>query len=156
MNKNLTLLTTLAAALIISSCAHNKTEQKVEAEIKNVQPSQTKSIAQTIKDQVTASNLSNEQKEKLMTLEQKAHSDYVAITDEIERTKVVMIQTILEPKMDQKEFNILKNKIISLDKKRLDNGFKTAAEVRKIIAPTATSEDRLIYKAVIENRLRGF
>lgn len=157
MKKNLSLLTTLVAALIISSCAHNNaTEQKVETEIKDVPASQTQSIAATIKEQITASALSAEQKEKLMALEDKAHKEHMAVTDEIERTKVVMIQTVLEPKMSQKEFNILKNKIIALDKKRLDNGFKTAAEVRKIIAPTATAQDRLLYKAVIENRLRGF
>jgi hypothetical protein len=155
MKKNLTLLTTLAAALIISSCAHNKaTEQKVENEIKEVPASQT--IAGTIKEQIAASSLSVEQKEKLMALEEKAHAEHAAITDEIERTKIVMIQTILEPKMSQKEFSILKNKLTALDKKRLANGFKNAAEVRKIIAPTATSQDKMIYKAVIENRLRGF
>jgi hypothetical protein len=155
MKKNLTLLTTLAAALIISSCAHNKaTEQKVENEIKEVPASQT--IAGTIKEQIAASSLSAEQKEKLMALEEKAHAEHAAITDEIERTKIVMIQTILEPKMSQKEFSILKNKLTTLDKKRLANGFKNAAEVRKIIAPTATSQDKMIYKAVIENRLRGF
>lgn len=157
MKKNLSLLTTLVAALIISSCAHNKaTEKKVEAEIKEVSPAQTKSIGATIKEQISASTLTAEQKEKLMALEEKAHSEHAALTDEIERTKVVMIQTVLEPKMSQKEFNILKNKIIALDKKRLDNGFRNAAEVRKIIAPTATTQDRMIYKAVIENRLRGF
>ncbi|MEA9356056.1 hypothetical protein SHI21_07585 [Bacteriovorax sp. PP10] len=157
MKKNLTLLTTLAAALIISSCAHNKaTEQKVENEIKEVPSSQTKSITGTIKEQIAASSLSAEQKEKLMALEEKAHAEHTALTDELERTKVVMIQTVLEPKMSQKEFNILKNKITALDKKRLANGFRNAAEVRKIIAPTATTQDKMIYKAVIENRLRGF
>ena len=143
MKKNLSLLTTLVVTLVISSCAHNKaTEQKVENEIKNVTSSQTKSIAETVKEQIAASNLSAEQKQKLMVLEEKAHAEHVAITDEIERTKVVMIQTVLEPKMNQKEFSILKNKIIALDKKRLANGFKNAAEVRKIIAPNATSQDR--------------
>lgn len=155
MKKNFSLLTTLAAALIISSCAHNNaTEKKVEAEIKEVPASQT--IAATIKEQIAASSLSAEQKEKLMALEEKAHAEQAAITDELERTKIVMIQTVLEPKMSQKEFNILKNKITALDKKRLANGFRNAAEVRKIIAPKATSQDRMIYKAVIENRLRGF
>lgn len=157
MKKNFSLLATLAVTIIISSCAHNKaTEQKIENEIKNVTSPQTKSIAETVKEQIATSNLSAEQKQKLVELEEKAHAEHLAITDEIERTKVVMIQTVLEPKMNQKEFSILKNKIIALDKKRLANGFKNAAEVRKIIAPSATSEDRLIYKAVIENRLRGF
>lgn len=156
MKKNLSLLITVLAALMVSSCSSNKVEQKVEKEIKEVPAAQSKSIGETIKEKIAASALTAEQKEKLMALEEKAHAEHAAITDEIERTKVVMIETVLAPKMSQREFSILKNKLISLDKKRLANGFKNAAEVRKIIAPTATSEDRQIYKAVIENRLRGF
>lgn len=157
MKKNLSLLITVLAALIVSSCSSNKVaEQKVENEIKEVPASQTKAIGDTVKEKIAASALTAEQKEKLMALEEKAHKEHAAITDEIERTKIVMIETILAPKMSQREFSILKNKLTSLDKKRLANGFKTAAEVRKIIAPEASSEDRQIYKAVIENRLRGF
>ena len=57
--------------------------------------------------------------------------------------------------MNEKEFNTLRNKIKALDKKRLDNGFRTLREVRKIIDPKS-AEHQEIYKAVIENRLRGF
>lgn len=157
MKKNLSLLITVLAALMVSSCSSNKVaEQKIEKEIKEVPASQAKAIGATIKEKIAASALTAEQKEKLMALEEKARAEHAVITDEIERAKVVMIETVLAPKMSQREFSILKNKITTLDKKRLANGFKNATEVRKIIAPTASSEDRMIYKEVIENRLRGF
>ena len=157
MKMNLPLIALTAATLIVSSCASNKSvEQKIDREIKDVPASETKSITKTIKEQIAASGLTEEQKAKLMTLEEKAHADNVAVTDEIEKTKVVFIQTLLAPKMSQREYYVLKKKITELDKKRLDNGFKVAIEVRKIINPAANTQEREIYKTVIENRFRGF
>jgi len=157
MKKNLSLIAVIAATLIVSSCASNKAvEQKIDQEIKNVPASETQSIARTVKEQIAASGLTEEQKTKLMALEEKAHADNVAVTEEIEKTKVVFIQTLLAPKMSQREYSVLKKKITELDRKRLANGFKVAAEVRKIINPAANTQEREIYKAVIENRLRGF
>ena len=159
MNKNLLLLTCLMSAFAISSCAHNKNaEQKIENEMKEVSSSQTKSIDKTIKEQISSSNLTDQQKEKLMVLEEKAHAENVAITEEIEKAKVVLIQTVLAPKMSQREFSILKKKIRNLDKKRLENGLKAITEVRKIVNPESTTSANHadLYKVIIENRLRGF
>lgn len=157
MKKNLSLIVLVAATLIVSSCASNKAvESKIDQEIKDVPASETKSIGHTVKEQITASSLTAEQKTKLMALEEKAHVDHVAITEEIEKTKVVFVQTLLAPNMSQREYSLLKKKLTQLDKKRLENGFKVAAEVRKIINPAANTQEREIYKAVIENRLRGF
>lgn len=157
MKKNLSLIAIVATTLIASSCASNKNvENKIDQEIQNVHASEIKSIPQTIKEQITASGLSVEQKAKLMALEERAHADNVAITEEIEKTKVIFIQTVLAPKMSQREYSVLKKKLTNLDKKRLNNGFKVAAEVREIINPASNTQEREIYKAVIENRLRGF
>lgn len=156
MKKNLSLIALMALTLIASSCASNTVEKKIDQEIKDVPASETKSIAKTVKEQIAASGLTEEQKTKLMALEEKAHADHVAVTEEIEKTKIVFIQTLLAPKMSQREYSVLKKKLTELDKKRLDNGFKVAAEVRKIINPAANTHEREIYKAVIENRLRGF
>lgn len=158
MKKNLSLVTIVLSALVLSACASNKaaTEQKIEKEIKEVPVQKTKSIDETVKEQIKASSLTQEQKDKLLALEEKAHAEREAITAEIEKTKVVMLETVLAPKMNEKEFSVLRNKIRSLDKQRMDNGFKTLREVRKIINPSKPTEHQEIYKAVIENRLRGF
>ena len=156
MKKNLSLILLFATTFIISSCATNKNiEKKIDQEVQAVTDSETISIANTVKEQINTSNLSVEQKTKLMALEEKAHADHVALNEEIEKTKVVFIQTIMDPKMNKNEFSLLKKKLTELDKKRLSNGFKVAGEVRKIINPTTNTKDREIYKAVIENRLRG-
>ena len=156
MKKSLSLIAMMAAALLVSSCARNKTtSEKVEQEVKAVPASMTKSIEHTVKEQIQASTLSQDKKDKLLALEEKAAAERKEITEEIEKTKVVMIETVLAPKMNEKEFNTLRNKIKALDKKRLDNGFRTLREVRKIIDPKS-AEHQEIYKAVIENRLRGF
>ena len=156
MKKSIHLFTVLTASLVIASCASNQTtKEKVEQEIQAVPVKMTKSIEHTVKEQINASTLSPEQKSKLLALEEKAHAEREAINQEIEKAKVVMIETVLAPKMNNKEFNILKNKLKALDKQRLENGFKTLAEVRKIIDPKMT-EHHEIYKPVIENRLRGF
>lgn len=154
--KKILSLTTLAIALVLSSCASTKTtEQKVEQEIKAVPVHKT--VDETVREQVKASSLTQEQKDKLMALEEKALAERKAINEEIEKTKVVLVETALSPKMNEREFNILKKKIQTLDKQRMENGFRTLREVRKIIAPKAIApEHQEIYKAVIENRLRGF
>ena len=156
MKKSLSLIAMLAAALVVSSCASNKTtSEKVEQKVKAVPASMTKSIEHTVKEQIQTSTLSQDKKDKLLALEEKAAAERKEITEEIEKTKVVMIETVLAPKMNEKEFNSLRSKIIALDKKRLDNGFKTLREVRNIIDPKS-AEHQEIYKAVIDNRLRGF
>ena len=157
MKKNLSLITLFAATIIFSSCASNKNvEKKIDQEISDVSKSETKSIPRTVKEQINTSALTVEQKEKLMNLEDKAHAEYIAITEEIEKAKVVLIQTIMSPKMNQREFSVVKKKITALDKKRLSNGFKVAEDVRKIINPSANVKEKEIYKTVIENRLRTF
>ena len=156
MKKNFSLIATILAALIVSSCAHKTaTEQKVEKEIAAVPASETKSIAQTVRDQIAGSKLTADQKERLMALEESSHAKHEAIVQEIEKTKVVLIETVLKPKMSKRELAVLKKKLTALDKQRMENGFATLTEVRKIIAPDSNTQDNEVYKAVIENRLRG-
>ena len=65
MKKNLSLIALVATTLIVSSCASNQSvEKKIDQEIKDVPASETKSIAQTVKDQINSSALTAEQKTK--------------------------------------------------------------------------------------------
>ncbi len=156
MKKNLSLIALFALTLGVSSCATSNVDKKINQEINAVTASEANSIPRTVKEQINLSGLTVEQKQKLMALEEKAHAEHVAVTEEIEKAKVVLIQTIMSPKMNQREFLAIKKKITALDKQRLNNGFKVAEEVRKIINPSANTEEREVYKAVIENRLKGF
>lgn len=153
MKKN--ILVALLLSLAVASCANNSTtNQEIEKKIEET-PVSTRPLNETIKEQINASGLTAEQKTKLLALEEKSHAQHVAVTEEIEKTKLVMLETVLAPKMKQSEMNALKNKIRSLEKKRMDNGFATITEVRKIIAPEKNVQHTEVYKAVLENRFKG-
>lgn len=153
MKKN--ILAALLLSLALASCANNaKMEQSIEKKIEEV-PTTTRPLNETIKEKITASALTADQKEKLMALEEKAHAEHTAVTEEIEKTKVVILETVLSPKMKQSELRALKNKLRSLDKQRMENGFATIDQVRKIIAPEKNVQHTEVYKAILENRFRG-
>ena len=94
------------------------------------------------------------QKNSLMELETKTHALNAALKEQIEKAKIVLIQTVLEPKMNQKEYSILKKKIVALEKKRMENGFKAITEARNIIEPKMNAENREMIKAYMFNHLQ--
>ncbi|MBC7714724.1 MAG: hypothetical protein H7177_15365 [Rhizobacter sp.] len=119
--------------LALTGCASSNVERKkVEAEVQSIQ---IEPHVDKARDLIQKSpDLSSTQKEKLFLLEEQNKQNYIKITDEIEKTKIVMIQTILKPQMNNKEFKILKKKLAKLDQQRMDNGFASVAKARDIIA----------------------
>ncbi|MDD4973314.1 MAG: hypothetical protein PHY93_03140 [Bacteriovorax sp.] len=162
MKRNLTLLvmvffiTSLVASL--SSCAqHQVAEQKVEKEIKEVTINPSESTAVTAREFIMKSDkLTDSQKKKLLELQEKTHALSDALKEEIEKTKIVLIQTVLEPKMNEREFAILKKKISKLEKKRMENGFNAIADARKIIEPRKNIQGREFYQSLLHNHLQEF
>ena len=156
MKRNLKLLVTLFAVTSLSSCAgHRLAEQKIEQEIKEVSIEKNVSIGSTARDTIMKSDkLTEVQKNSLMELETKTHALNVALKEQIEKTKIVLIQTVLEPKMNQKEYSILKKKIVALEKKKMENGFKAITEARNIIEPKMNVENREMIKAYMFNHLQ--
>lgn len=149
----------IVMALSLASCAQNQVaKEKVEQEIREL-PDNAKLQKASIQERIKSStSLTEEQKTKLLKLEEEAHASNKALTEEIEKAKIVLVETILQPKLNKQEVKILKKKIADLDKKRLQEGFKKIHEVRNIIAPKqdTSPHEHEIYKAVIENRLRGY
>ncbi|MBC7540435.1 MAG: hypothetical protein H7281_16545 [Bacteriovorax sp.] len=158
MKKILTLLAPVFLMVSLSSCAQHKiAEQKVEKEIKEVVIVKTEPAAVTARDFIMKSDkLTDVQKGKLLALQEKTHAQSVSLREEIEKTRVVLIQTVLEPKMNQHEYSILKKKITSLEKKRMENGFKAISEARNIIEPKQIVENREFYKSLIRNHLQEY
>jgi hypothetical protein len=156
MKRNFTLLIVPFLIMTLSSCAqHQLAEQKVEKEIKAVTIEKSGVPAPTTRDFITNSDkLTNSQKIKLLELQEKTHAISDALKEEIEKTKIVLIQTVLEPKMNEHEFSILKKKITKLEKKRMENGFSAIAEARKIIEPRKNIQGREFYQSLLHNHLQ--
>lgn len=92
MKKN--ILTALLLSITLASCASNtKTQEVVEKKIEEVQTPLPLALNDTIMEKISSSNLSKEQKDKLVALEKTSRAKYLAITDELEKTKVVMVDT---------------------------------------------------------------
>lgn len=126
--------------LALTGCASSNVERKkVEAEVQSIQ---IEPHVDKARDLIQKSpDLSSTQKEKLFLLEEQNKQNYIKITDEIEKTKIVMIQTILKPQMNNKEFKILKKKLAKLDQQRMDNGFASVAKARDHCSPGTTAEN---------------
>lgn len=147
-----TILLITFCSLIFSACASKKSEQKkeIEQEIQITSMKDKRKVKHDIYQSVLDSELlTADQKEKLIKLSEKSKEEDHALKQEIESAKLVLIQTIVEPKMDQIKYNSIKNKITELTKKRLNLSFINAQEVRKIINKSNLSEDdRQMYNVI--------
>lgn len=123
--------------ILLTGCAENSIAKKrIEAEIQSVQTQPHEVVIITPRELILNSpDLTPTQKEKLLKIEENNRDKYTRITDEIEKTKIVMIQTILKPDMNQQEYKILKKRLLKLDKERIDNGFASITKARDVVAP---------------------
>lgn len=156
MNTHLKFTFPIIIALTLAGCAQQKiSEKKVDKEIKEVVIMENEKASDSTKDMVTKSEKLNEdQKRKLLDLQARTQTEVDSIRAEIEKTKLVLIKTILEPKMNVREYNILRKRITRLEEKRMDKSFKAMTEARNIIAPKSDSESREFYRAYMHRHIQ--
>jgi hypothetical protein len=135
---------TLLISLFLASCATQKlAEKRIEKEIQSETVVKQLDLAVNAQDYILKSeNLTELQKKNLLALQAKTISDSKALSEEINKAKMVLIKTVLEPKVDEREVSILRKKIKKLSKKRMDLDFKSFDEARKIIDPLKEVRDR--------------
>lgn len=155
------IATMLAAFILIFtflSCAQQKiVEQKVDRSIKETEVPKNESLAEVARNYITQSDkLTQDQKSKLLAIQEKFLLENQVLREEIEKSRLVLIQTVLEPKMNEKEYSLLKKKITKLENKRVGNSFKAVTEARNIIGPKKEKEDREFYRKIFNSSLREF
>lgn len=134
---------TLALTMILSFGALAQTESNAPAVL--------------AKDIIANSQeLSQDQKTKLAALQEETMKKVSAIRTELEKLKLTLVQTALEPKMDRKAYKTLKKQITKLEKERMEAGFKAIDKARDIIDPSATNQARTFNKAFINTHLIEF
>lgn len=100
--------------------------------------------------------LSQDQKTKLAALQEETMKKVGTIKEELEKLKLTLVQTALEPKMDKKAYKTLKKQITKLEKERMELGFKSIDKAREIIDPSTTNQARTFNKAFINTHLIEF
>lgn len=158
MKNTMLLPLTILLTVSLAGCAgQHKAEKHIEQEMKAVKVEEKSTPGMTARESIANSTeLSADQKAKLLALQEKTSAKINELKLEIEKAKFVLVQTALEPKMDRREYRTLKKKIAKLEKEKMDVGFKAIDQARDIIDPSATNKARTFNKAFINTHLLEF
>lgn len=133
----------LTSLVFFSSCANKEVKKKVEIEIQSTPVENQKELEISTREYIFHSTtLSDLQKKQLLSMYDKTDSEMKNLSDEINKSKLVLIKTILQPSIDEREVGLLRMKIKKLSKKRMTLDLKSFDDARKIIDPLKEIRDR--------------
>lgn len=143
---------------IIYSCAGQKAiETKLDTQVKDTPVAKQDDIIDTARQYIAKSNnLTNEQKVKLNSIQDKAIAETTALREEINKSRMVLIRSAFEPKYNAREVEILKRKILALEKKKIRVGLNAFTEARNVIDPSQLPETKAINKVFIHENYAPF
>lgn len=135
----------LTASTLALGCAQTSEERQVDAEVKAEAPARGQGTLATRGANlfVNAPNLTDEQKEKLLKIHGETYQKVAKIRDELTQTKTTLFKSLVNEKTSSKELNILKSKIMKLDKERLNIMLKAFDDVQKIVGKSGMDENTL-------------
>ena len=138
------MITSLAFLAFFTSCATQKAaEQNVEKKINTETALTQEEVVENARKYILKSeSLTETQKKDLITLQDKNYSMSKSLREEINKSKLVYIKTVLQPNVNEREASLLVKKIKKLSKKRMELDSKLFSEARKIIDPLKEVRDR--------------
>lgn len=126
----------LGIGLLLAACAsQNSVNRKIDQEVKAEAPVAVGGPLATESRALIldSSDLSQEQKDKLLALHAKMATEVAGIRDEEGKLKMVFFKTLLDPKSEEKEIITIKNRILALDRKKTNEMLSAMEEARKIL-----------------------
>jgi PBP1b-binding outer membrane lipoprotein LpoB len=145
--------------IFLNACAQQKiAEKKVESAISDqVSPVKQDDIIEAARAYINKSpNLTDVQKKNLLTIEEKAIIETGALREEINKVRLVLVKSALEPSYDARVVEILKNKILKLERKKIRVGLNAFTEARNVIDPRQIRESKALNKVFINEHLPPF
>ena len=142
-----TTIISLLSILCLASCSSYRVNEEAQAkEVKAELPADTPQQMAMRAAEIfsNAPNLSDEQKKQLHTIYTNVYEEAMTIRREIGQNKSWLNKTLVKSDYKSSEVNTLKNKIVALDKKRLNIMFKALKDVQKIVGQGPDKEN--IYK----------
>lgn len=155
--KKLSLALLIAAVAGCTSAPKEETvEQKVDKQIQAEKPlNKPGDIAQKGHEAfLNAPGLTEAQKIKLNEIVSKTYADAILFKTELGKTKGALFEAMVSPTASPKEVNLLKKKVIDLDKKRLDLMLTAMDEVQKVIGRNKETAE-YFRKIMKEHYMRG-
>lgn len=144
----------LALALNLAGCAHQKSvDSKVDQELES-QPAVGlgRPLAAESRKLITESPvLTQDQKDKLLSLHDRMAGEMTGFRREESRLKMVFFKDLLDPKSDEAEIANLKKRILDLDRKKTNRMLSAFDEARTILGRENLDSDRL-FRAFLFDR----
>jgi hypothetical protein len=158
MKKRLELFFCIILSILIYSCAGQKVmEKKLETEIKATPITKQEDIIETAREYIANSNnLSVDQKTKLNAIQEKAIIDTNTLKEEINKSRMILIKSAFLPKYNAREVEILKRKILALERKKIRIGLNAFTEARNVIDPSQLPESKSINKVFLHDSYSPF
>jgi outer membrane phospholipase A len=155
-----TKLTTLNLFIIfcIQSCAEQvATEKKIESAVKKEATVNQDDVVNAAREHIYNSpNLTQKQKTTLLSIEENARSEIATLKEEINKSRMVMVKSAFEPSYNAREVELLKNKILKLERKKIKIGLNAFIDARNIIDPIQINETKSINKVFLNQYLSPY
>ena len=151
MKKSFRNSLSILAIIILQSCAHQaETVREVEKEIKETPKISQEDVIDAARVYIEkAPNLTISQKEKLLKIEDRVMLETTKMKDEINKMQIVLIKAAFEPIFEAREVEILKRKILALERKKIRVGLNAFIEARNLIDPVQINNNKALNKTFI-------
>jgi hypothetical protein len=141
----------LACLLVLSACSHETPlEKQVASEVAEEQPVPPgKPMAQKSREILFESDsLSAQQKDRLKQLYAKASQESANLHKELSKNQLVLMKRLVNPKAKDEELDVLKERIVSLEKQRTQLFLGCLDKARQILGRKNSNDERF-YRAFL-------
>lgn len=129
-------LISLLTLLLTISCSHHKNEHIDEVHLlQSSANAAEKNIISTQKYINNCSALNKKQKANLIKFHEKSQSEMSDLEQDLTRTKIVLVKTLLEPKVDTKIAGMVRKEIKRLERVKSDKNMEIYQEAQNFISP---------------------
>lgn len=144
---------TLAAicSLFLGACAgKSPLEKRVAAEVAQEQPIPPGPAMDAAREEILfeAETLSPRQRQRLRELHAKTSKEASELRNEISKHQLVLLRSLVDPQKKDAEVDVLKNRIVDLERKRTSHFLGTLDKARGILG-RRTADDERFYRAFI-------
>lgn len=136
------------------ACSHTKMDAKINHEMQQEAPVEMGGGVAAASHEVIADadNLTQEQKDKLLTLHKNVAAEMVAYRQELGKLKMVLFRNLVSPNYDMREMERTKSRILKLDRKKTDRMLSALDEAQKILG-RRSMDDEKYYRALMMDRI---
>lgn len=134
----------VAAMTVLAACASKRNQQmeaKMEQQPSLQTPAQIEAAAQA--DLASIPNLSDEQRTKLQQIQNHAKIEAARIKTELGQARSLLFKTVSDPNSKRSEINWAKNKIVKLERQRVDLMLNSVDQVEKVIGRKPSNQEML-------------